>query len=132
MKDQREIYKEKCKHYSGYSGQCYAASGTTQNEIGSVHYNMNCDGKCRRMKNYDKKKNNLKKFLVKAKKDITEIYRNQCQFYNNAKDKNTCTCNHVKVDRTCDMKCKKCRAFVKELKEYIKNIDENLLETINK
>lgn len=44
-------YREKCKHYSFASGQCYKHSETSN----GWHWNMSCDGKCRRMKNYDKK-----------------------------------------------------------------------------
>ena len=43
-------YMRKCKHYSGYSGQCYKKSDYSS----SWHLNMSCDCKCIRMKNYDK------------------------------------------------------------------------------
>lgn len=50
----RKEYQERCKHYSPYSGQCYKKSfisGIANN----VHVNMRCDGKCPRMRNYDKR-----------------------------------------------------------------------------
>lgn len=50
----RSEYRERCKHYSPYSGQCYKKSfisGIANN----VHVNMKCDGKCPRMRNYDKR-----------------------------------------------------------------------------
>lgn len=48
---ERAEYREKCKHYSFASGQCYKHSETSN----GWHWNMSCDGECRRMKNYDKK-----------------------------------------------------------------------------
>ena len=50
----RNEYRERCKHYSPYSGQCYKKSfisGIANN----VHVNMKCDGECPRMRNYDKR-----------------------------------------------------------------------------
>lgn len=47
----REAYIRKCKHYSPYTGECFAKSGS----IDGYYYNLNCNGKCRRMRNYDKK-----------------------------------------------------------------------------
>lgn len=48
---ERAIYREKCKYYSPYSGQCYKHSVSTN----TFHLNAGCDGKCERMKRYDKK-----------------------------------------------------------------------------
>jgi len=50
----REEYRQLCKHYSPYSGQCYKKSIIT-GVANNVHINMSCDGKCARMSNYDKK-----------------------------------------------------------------------------
>lgn len=41
-------YMQKCKHYSGYSGQCYKKSDSNN----GWHLNMSCDCDCNRMKNY--------------------------------------------------------------------------------
>lgn len=51
---ERRAYREKCKHFSGYSGQCYKYSVFSN----GFHLNMGCDGKCERMKRYDKKQEN--------------------------------------------------------------------------
>ena len=50
----REEYRQLCKHYSPYSGQCYKKSIIT-GVANNVHINMSCDGECARMSNYDKK-----------------------------------------------------------------------------
>ena len=50
----REEYRQLCKHYSPYSGQCYKKSIIT-GVANNAHINMSCDGKCARMSNYDKK-----------------------------------------------------------------------------
>lgn len=50
----REEYRQLCKHYSPYNGQCYKKSIIT-GVANNVHINMSCDGKCARMSNYDKK-----------------------------------------------------------------------------
>lgn len=50
----REEYRQLCRHYSPYSGQCYKKSIIT-GVANNVHINMSCDGKCARMSNYDKK-----------------------------------------------------------------------------
>ena len=47
---ERTLYRTKCKHYSHSSGQCYKNSGYN----GLFHFNLACDGKCRRMKRWDK------------------------------------------------------------------------------
>ena len=54
IKMNREEYRQLCKHYSPYSGQCYKKSIIT-GVANNVHINMSCDGKCARMSNYDKK-----------------------------------------------------------------------------
>nr|DAR07330.1 MAG TPA: hypothetical protein [Caudoviricetes sp.] len=53
---ERRAYREKCKHFSGYSGQCYKHSVFSN----GLHLNMGCDGKCERMKRYDKKQEKSK------------------------------------------------------------------------
>lgn len=53
---ERTAYREKCKHFSGYSGQCYKRSISRN----GFHLNMGCDGKCERMKRYDKKQERTK------------------------------------------------------------------------
>ena len=51
---ERTAYREKCKHFSGYSGQCYKQSISQD----GFHLSMGCNGKCERMKRYDKKQEN--------------------------------------------------------------------------
>ena len=51
---ERAEYRQKCKHYGLCSGQCYKYSETA----GGWHLNIHCDGKCTRMKNYDKRHEN--------------------------------------------------------------------------
>lgn len=46
----RADYRMECKHYGHGSRQCYKRSGY----IGSAHYFIACDGKCARMKRWDK------------------------------------------------------------------------------
>lgn len=43
-----------CKHYSPYSGQCHKKSFISGVE-NNVHVNMQGDGQCPRMRNYDKR-----------------------------------------------------------------------------
>lgn len=47
---ERSLYRSKCKHY-GAEEICYKKSGYS----GCFHITYGCDGKCRRMRNYDKK-----------------------------------------------------------------------------
>lgn len=51
---ERAIYRQKCKHYCLWSGQCYLYSVLAN----GCHLTAGCDGNCRRMKNYDKKYRN--------------------------------------------------------------------------
>lgn len=44
----REEYRQLCRHYSPYSGQCYKKSIIT-GVANNVHINMSCDGKCARI-----------------------------------------------------------------------------------
>lgn len=48
---ERQLYRSKCKHY-GAEEICYKKSGYS----GCFHITYGCDGKCRRMRNYDKKR----------------------------------------------------------------------------
>lgn len=54
------IYK--CKHYSGYSPQCFKKSGRAN----VFHINICCNGQCTRMTNYCKKHGISKEMLEKA------------------------------------------------------------------
>ena len=49
---ERELYKQKCKHYLEESETCCLKSGW--NNQHTCHITIRCDGKCKRMKNYDK------------------------------------------------------------------------------
>lgn len=53
---ERWLYRMKCKHY-GMEGICLKHSGYLNK---TTHITLQCDGDCRRMKNYDKKKGNRK------------------------------------------------------------------------
>ncbi len=48
--NERMLYRMKCKHYVEGSNGCALHS-----QGGSWHFLAQCDGNCRRMKNYDKK-----------------------------------------------------------------------------
>ena len=50
----RKEYQEHCKHYSPYSGQCYKKSFISS-MASNMYVNIQCDGKCPRMSNYDKR-----------------------------------------------------------------------------
>jgi hypothetical protein len=62
-------YMQKCKHYSGYSGQCYKKSDSNN----GWHLNMSCDCNCPRMKNYDKKLNKMTNEEWKKKNNFKDI-----------------------------------------------------------
>lgn len=47
----KQEYAMKCKHYSGYTGQCYKKSFSGNGWF----INFLCDCKCSRMKNYEKR-----------------------------------------------------------------------------
>lgn len=64
----RNEYRERCKHYSHYSGQCYKKSSIS-GIANNVHVNMKCDGKCPRMRNYDKRNGIL------IDKEITDEFK---------------------------------------------------------
>lgn len=49
---ERRKHREKCPHFSGFTGQCYKHSIIDS----GVHVNVQCNGKCERMKKYDDKK----------------------------------------------------------------------------
>lgn len=48
---ERRIYREKCKHFLPMYEQCVMQSGSEK----GWHISIGCDGKCPRMKRYDKK-----------------------------------------------------------------------------
>lgn len=50
----REQYREQCKHYSPYSGQCYKKSFISKVR-NNLHVNLRCDGNCPRMSSFDKR-----------------------------------------------------------------------------
>ena len=47
----KKEYAMKCKHYSGYTGQCYKKSLSGNGWF----IDFLCDCKCQRMKNYEKR-----------------------------------------------------------------------------
>ena len=47
----RRIYREKCKHFLPMSEMCCMKSDKSN----GWHWSIGCDGKCPRMKRYDKK-----------------------------------------------------------------------------
>ena len=51
---ERYLYRIGCKHY-GMEGICFKHSGYLNK---TTHITLQCDGNCRRMKNYDKKHEN--------------------------------------------------------------------------
>ena len=53
---ERRIYREKCKHFLPISEGCVIQSGSAN----GWHVSIGCDGKCPRMKRYDKKQGKVK------------------------------------------------------------------------
>lgn len=47
---ERAMHRTKCRNY-GYTGSCYSHSGMYGP---TLHITMACNGKCRRMRKYDK------------------------------------------------------------------------------
>ncbi|MDD6210552.1 MAG: hypothetical protein PUB21_08110 [Bacteroidales bacterium] len=51
----KDDYRQKCKHYLPMSEGCSKKSGEVKTILGVVHISRMCDGKCERMKRYNKK-----------------------------------------------------------------------------